>query len=112
MPVEKLRSLAQGRVWSGTEAKANGLVDVLGGIDDAIVIAAKAAKLDEGDYRVRYFPEKKKPFEELLGKMMGDSEDKVLDRNLGELSSYVKMYKKLMNMGGMQTRMPFELVIR
>ncbi|MBE9460546.1 signal peptide peptidase SppA [Dyadobacter subterraneus] len=112
MPVEKLRSLAQGRVWSGTEAKANGLVDVLGGIDDAIVIAAKAAKLDEGDYRVRYFPEKKKPFEELLGKMMGDSEDKVLDRNLGELSSYVKMYKKLMNMGGMQTRLPYELIIR
>lgn len=112
MPVEKLRSLAQGRVWSGTEAKANGLVDVLGGIDDAIVIAAKAAKLDEGDYRVRYFPEKKKPIEELLGKMMGGSEDKVLDRNLGELSTYVKMYKKLMNMGGMQTRLPYELIIR
>jgi len=112
MPVEKLRSLAQGRVWSGTEAKANGLVDVLGGLDDAIVIAAKAAKLKEGDYRVRYFPEKKKPFEQFLGKMMDDSEDKVMDRNLGELSSYVKMYKKLMNMGGMQTRMPFELVIR
>lgn len=112
MPVEKLRSLAQGRVWSGTEAKANGLVDVLGGIDDAIVIAAKAAKLSEGDYRVRYFPEKKKPIEELLGKMMGNSEDKVLDRNLGELSTYVKMYKKLMNMGGMQTRLPYELIIR
>ncbi|MEO6686696.1 MAG: signal peptide peptidase SppA [Dyadobacter sp.] len=112
MPVEKLRSLAQGRVWSGTEAKANGLVDVLGGIDDAIVIAAKAAKLKEGDYRVRYFPEKKKPIEELLGKMMGNSEDKVLDRNLGELSTYVKMYKKLMNMGGMQTRLPYELIIR
>jgi protease-4 len=112
MPVEKLRSLAQGRVWSGTEAKANGLVDVLGGLDDAIVIAAKAAKLKEGDYRVRYFPEKKKPLEQFLGKMMDDSEDKVMDRNLGELSSYVKMYKKLMNMGGMQTRMPFELVIR
>ncbi|WP_159468352.1 signal peptide peptidase SppA [Dyadobacter sp. 3J3] len=112
MPVEKLRSLAQGRVWSGTEAKANGLVDVLGGIDDAIVIAVKAAKLKEGDYRVRYFPEKKKPIEELLGKMMGNSEDKVLDRNLGELSTYVKMYKKLMNMGGMQTRLPYELIIR
>jgi protease-4 len=112
MPVEKLRSLAQGRVWSGTEAKANGLVDVLGGLDDAIVLAAKSANLKEGDYRVRYFPERKKPLEEFLGKMMGDSEDKVMDRNLGDLASYVKMYKKLMNMGGMQTRMPFELVIR
>lgn len=112
MPVEKLRSLAQGRVWSGIEAKANGLVDELGGVDDAIKIAAKAAKLKDGDYRVRYYPEKKKPFEELLAKMMDDSEEKVMDKNLGDLSSYVKMYKKLMNMGGTQTRMPFELVIR
>jgi len=112
MPVEKLRSLAQGRVWSGVEAKANGLVDELGGVDDAIKIAAKAAKLKDGDYRVRYYPEKKKPFEELLSKMMDDSEEKAMDKNLGDLSSYVKMYKKLMNMGGTQTRMPFELVIR
>ena len=112
MPVEKLRSLAQGRVWSGVEAKANGLVDELGGVDDAIKMAAKAAKLKDGDYRVRYYPEKKKPFEELLSKMMDDSEEKVMDKNLGDLSSYVKMYKKLMNMGGTQTRMPFELVIR
>lgn len=112
MPVEKLRSLAQGRVWSGVEAKANGLVDELGGVDDAIKVAAKAAKLKDGDYRVRYYPEKKKPFEELLAKMMDDSEEKVMDKNLGDLSSYVKMYKKLMNMGGTQTRMPFELVIR
>ncbi|NIJ53375.1 signal peptide peptidase SppA [Dyadobacter arcticus] len=112
MSVEKIRSLAQGRVWSGVEAKENGLVDVLGGVDDAVKIAAKAAKLKEGDYRVRYYPEKKKPFEEILTKVMGDEEEKASTKALGELAPYVKMYKKLMNMGGMQTRMPFELVIR
>jgi protease-4 len=112
MSVEKLRSLAQGRVWSGVEAKENGLVDVLGGIDDAVKIAAKAAKLNDGEYRVRYFPEKKKPLEEIFDKMMGDSEEKLMTSQLGELAPYAKMYKKLLNMGGMQTRMPFELVIR
>jgi protease-4 len=112
MPVEKLKSLAQGRVWSGIEAKENGLVDVLGGVNDAIKIAAKAAKLNEGDYRIRYFPEKKKPLEELFEKIIGDSEEKALDRNFGELASYAKMYRKLMNMGGTQARRPFELVIR
>jgi protease-4 len=112
MSVEKLRSLAQGRVWSGVEAKENGLVDVLGGVDDAIKIAAKAAKLKEGDYRVRYYPEKKRPFEEIFSKLVGDEEEKATAKSLGELAPYVKMYKKLMNMGGMQTRMPFELVIR
>ncbi|MCE7064465.1 signal peptide peptidase SppA [Dyadobacter sp. CY326] len=112
MSVEKLKSLAQGRVWSGVEAKQNGLVDVLGGVDDAIRIAAKAAKLNEGDYRVRYYPEKKKPFEELFTKVMGDNEEKATTKALGELAPYAKMYKKLMNMGGTQTRMPFKLVIR
>ncbi len=112
MPVEKLRGLAQGRVWSGIEAKENGLVDILGGIDDAVKIAAKAAKLNEGDYRVRYFPEKKKPLEELFEKIVGDSEEKLMTSKLGELAPYARMYHKLMNMGGTQARMPFELVIR
>jgi protease-4 len=112
MPVEKLKSLAQGRVWSGVEAKENGLVDVLGGVDDAIKIAAKAAKLKESEYRVRYYPEKKKPIDELIAKVFGDTDEKATAKTLGDLAPYVKMYKKLMNMGGTQTRMPFELVIK
>jgi protease IV len=112
MSVEKLKSLAQGRVWSGAEAKANGLVDVLGGIDDAIKITAKAAKLKEGDYRVRYYPEKKKPLEEIFEKIMGDSEEKLMTSKLGALAPYAKMYEKVTKMGGIQTRMPFEMVIR
>lgn len=112
MPVEKLKTLAQGRVWSGVEAKGNGLVDELGGVNEAIKLAATSAKLSEGDYRVRYYPEKKKPFEEILTKMMGDEEEKALNKNFGELTSYAKMYKKLMNMGGTQARMPFEMVIK
>jgi protease-4 len=112
MSVEKLKSLAEGRVWSGVEAKGNGLVDELGGVNEAIKLAATSAKLTEGDYRVRYYPEKKKPLEEFLTKMMGDEEEKVLDKNFGEIATYAKMYKKLMNMGGMQARMPFEMVIK
>jgi protease-4 len=112
MPVEKLKSLAQGRVWSGIEAKSNGLVDELGGVDAAIKIAAASANLTEGKYRVNYYPEKKKPLDEIFAKVMGDEEEKVLSRNFGEMASYLKMYKKLMNMGGTQTRMPFELVIK
>lgn len=111
MSVEKLKSLASGRVWSGVEAKANGLVDVLGGLDEAIGIAAKAAKLEKGDYRVRFYPEKINPLNELMNKLANDSEDKVLTKKLGHMAPYVKMYQKLMNMEGMQARMPFELQI-
>ena len=111
MPVEKLRGLASGRVWSGVEAKANGLVDVLGGLDEAIKIAAKAAKLGEGDYRVRYYPEKINPFQELIEKMSGQSEEKILVKKLGQLAPQFKIYQKLTEMQGLQARMPFEMKI-
>ncbi len=50
---EEIDSLAQGRVWTGADAKAAGIVDELGGIDDAIADAAKLAGLEEG-YDVRW----------------------------------------------------------
>lgn len=112
MPVEKLKSLAQGRVWSGVEAKENGLVDVLGGLDTAIALAAKAAKLKEGEYRTRFYPEKKNTMDELFNKLMGEEEEKVVTKQMGQMASYVKMYQKVSRMQGMQARMPFDLTIR
>ncbi len=112
MPVEKLRNLAQGRVWSGIEAKENGLVDVLGSLDDAVALAAKAAKMKAGDYRVRYYPEKKKPLDELMSKLMGDKEDQILTEKLGDMATYAKIFKRLTNMGGVQARIPYELKIQ
>lgn len=50
---EQIDAIAQGRVWSGTQAKQRGLVDKLGGLKDAIAAAAQAAKLGD-DYRVSY----------------------------------------------------------
>ena len=50
---EKIDALAQGRVWSGKDALANGLVDRLGSYGDALAAAARLAKLD-GTPRVRY----------------------------------------------------------
>src|SRR5205814_1585715 len=42
---EKIDRIAQGRVWTGRQAKANGLVDVLGGLDRAVAVAKERAKL-------------------------------------------------------------------
>jgi protease IV len=50
---EEIDSLAQGRVWTGADAKAAGIVDSLGNIDEAISDAAKLAKLEDG-YDVRW----------------------------------------------------------
>lgn len=111
MSVEKLKTLASGRVWSGIEAKSNGLVDILGGLEESIRVAAKAAKLEEGDYRVRFYPEKKNPFDDFMSKLTGGTEDQVLTKSLGDLAPYAKMYRRLLNMEGMQARMPFEMNI-
>jgi protease-4 len=51
---EEIDGLAQGRVWTGEDAKAAGLVDELGGVDEAVAEAAGLAGLEEGDYRVRW----------------------------------------------------------
>jgi protease IV len=50
---EEIDSLAQGRVWTGADARAAGIVDEMGGVDEAIADAAKLAGLDD-DYGVRW----------------------------------------------------------
>jgi protease IV len=64
LTAEKVADLAEGRVWSGEDAKASGLVDELGGLDAAIRHAATAAGLGER-YRVLELP-RPRPFAEIL----------------------------------------------
>lgn len=111
MPLEKLKSLASGRVWSGREAKGNGLIDEFGGLDKAIEIAAKSAKLKEGDYRVRY-PKEKNVFEDVITKFSNDAEEAVLQQKLGDFAPYLKTLKKLKQMEGTQARLPFDITIK
>ncbi len=110
MSIDSVRAIASGRVWTGTQAKANGLVDELGGMDDAIKLAAKLAKLGDDEYRVR-FPRKKDFFEKLISSM-SDSEDARLQAQAGDLAPYIKYLQKLKTMEGVQARLPFEMEIR
>jgi protease-4 len=111
MPVEQLRKIASGRVWSGLEAKENGLVDVLGGLDDAIAIAAKAAKVEK-DYRVRYYPAQKTFLEELFNTMNEEAETKILESQFGTMAPYVKSFQKIRQWEGVQARMPFDILFK
>ena len=62
-------SIAQGRVWSGADARRVGLVDTLGTLDDAIQLVARQAGLDEGSYGVTTFPREKPFFERFMSGM-------------------------------------------
>ncbi len=117
MPVERLRRLASGRVWSGQEAKANGLVDVLGSYEDALKIAAARAHLKADDYQVQRLPRRKSGLESLLARFISDDNNEArlqgaLEVKLGPLYPAYAQYQKLLTMSGVQARLPYELEIK
>jgi len=71
MSFEQVDALAQGRVWTGTMALENGLVDELGGLDKAIAYAAEKAGVS--DFRISYFPEYEIKLKDLLRSFIGAS---------------------------------------
>ena len=70
---EKIDLVAQGRVWSGAQAKERGLVDELGGLEAALAHAATLAKLEEGDYAVSYIEKPLTSFERFVVNMGGNA---------------------------------------
>ena len=116
MPVERLRRLASGRVWSGLEAKNNGLVDVLGSYEDALKIAAARAHLKADDYRVQRLPRRKSELEQFFSMFGGgDNEEakmKAMKAELGPLYPAYAQYQQLMQMRGVQARLPYEIEIK
>ena len=107
MNINDLKAIASGRVWTGTQAKENGLVDVLGDLDDAIKIAAEKAGV-ANDFKVRYYPKQKTALEEILEELEGDAQARVLKIKLGDMYPYAAMLEQVKTMRGLQARMLFE----
>ena len=115
MPVERLRRIASGRVWSGIEAKNIGLVDVLGDYQDALQLAAKRANLKADDYQVQRLPRQKSAFESLMSRFSGGDEEaktSALKTELGPLYPAYAQYQQLMQMRGVQAKLPYTLDIQ
>ena len=114
MDQNRIKELAQGRVWSGIEAKQNGLIDELGTLDDAVAAAAKLAGLKKGDYQLRRLPEQENFYESLMKEFTGkDSDDekaKALTQILGpENAKAAMLYLNAQKLQGIQARMPMEV---
>ncbi len=111
LSIDSVRAIAGGRVWTGVQGKAIGLVDQLGGLDVAVSLAAQAAKLKDGDYKLKF--KAKKPFFEQFVESFGGGDDETrLRAQLGDLAPYVTYLKKLKTMEGVQARLPFEMEIK
>ncbi len=109
-------SIAQGRVWTGTDAMRLGLVDGLGGIDRAIAGAANLAKLK--DYEVATYPEPVDKFESMLKRFKGASVSEaaikaMMETDMGTDYEFYKQVKNLRNMNGKtMMAMPFRLSVQ
>ncbi len=107
-------SLAQGRVWSGVDAKKIGLVDELGNLDDAITAAAGLAGTK--NYSIKKYPKYKTGFEKFM-EDLGGVKSKIgqgfIKEEIGEETyEILKQVKSAMKQKGIQARMPFVLDIK
>lgn len=105
MSKEAVDAIGQGRVWTGTDARDLGLVDVLGGFEDAIDLAANMANLE--NYRISYLPKKIDPMEELIKDLTGGAKVSILENELGESYQLYKEVNNILEMDEVQMRMPY-----
>ena len=111
MQKDSLAKYAEGRVWTGKQAKEIGLVDELGGVEDAIKIAADLANLGKS-YAVYEYPKMKNKFEELLNKNKEELVTKAAKEWLGDNVDLFLMLKNQNEQEFIQARIPYELNIK
>jgi protease-4 len=108
MTKEEVHKIAQGRVWSGVEAEANGLVDHLGGLDLALERAAALAEIE--DYRLTTYPKFEDDLEGILGELFGGPFGKIKTQLPPEISLWTQGIEALKNPANqIQARLPYTI---
>ena len=112
MTVAQVDEIAQGRVWSGVEAKEKGLVDELGGLKEAVIEAAGLAGIT--DYRVHNYPSYKIDFEDRFsGFPFASTKDEILIKEFGETNYKIyQTLKQFSEISGIQARLPYVIEIK
>jgi protease-4 len=71
MEIEAVDAIGQGQVWTGIDALNNGLVDELGGLDDAIAAAAELAEISDEDFGIKTIEQELSPTQQMLIDLLG-----------------------------------------
>ena len=108
---DQVDAIGQGRVWSGQDAIKIGLVDKIGGMDEAIKEAARLGKTTK--YRTQDFPEFEKDFSDILSKFgLAQSKESIIKEQIGEQNYQILQHiKQMTSQKGVQARMAYELKI-
>lgn len=104
---DSLDAIAQGRVWTGEDALKIGLVDVLGGMDDAVKIAAAKAGLEH--YSIVEYPVEKNPVEELLNSLTGSIKMRMIKEEMGAFYETWAKIKNITEQQGLIARIPYDI---
>ncbi len=109
MTFEQVDAIAQGRIWSGIQAKEIGLVDELGGLDVALKIASEKAGIK--NYKIIEYPHTKEPFEKIM-ELFSSSIDKTFFNNkIPEQFRQIAKASEVLTKSGVLVRLPFEFRI-
>jgi protease IV len=111
VPIDSIKKVASGRVWTGSQAMQRKLVDVVGDFEDAITIAVKSAGLTD-DYKVRFYPEYSPSIFEQIINQIEEEENTTLKEELGSYYHLYEYWNQVKTFQGTQARMPYELKIQ
>jgi protease IV len=111
MTKEEVMKVASGRVWTGNQALENGLVDILGGLEDAIEIAAVKAGISD-DYRVVYYPEIKPWFERFMNQFSNEVQTYYQRQKFGNLYPVYQQIESIKKYEGLMLRIPYDYLIQ
>ena len=107
--MKKIEEIAQGRVWSGKDAKINGLVDQIGNLNDAIDFAANISGIES--YQIVEYPKEKNLIEFIIEEFQSNY------KNQQDISLFIENLKNhnikkiISNKLGVQARLPINIHI-
>jgi len=110
MKPDQIKAIAEGRVWTGEDALKIGLVDKIGGLNDAVKLAVDKAKLKT--YNISEYPEKEDFATKFMKSFSKDIQTSLLKSQLGEQYNLFQQVRNLEKINGIQARMSYDLVIQ
>lgn len=109
MTFNEVDSIAQGRVWSGSDALRIGLVDGFGGLTDAVAEAGRLAGLEA--WSLRELPVSEDPFLKMISQFGAEIKNRILKNELGEFERIFDELREIRDLSGIQARLPYYIEV-
>ena len=110
MNIDSLKAIAEGRIYSGTDAMRLGLVDEMGGLEEAITFAAKKANIS--NYTLKYYPSVKSLIEQISDIFSTSFEERIVKSQLGENYRLFRTIQRAQTTTGIKAIMPYSITVK